>query len=64
MKIFYIKWYDCIHNLQFVIINASNKTTAEKKFDKWCEEHPDAAPCAYSPRTAEVKNCLWLNSIS
>ena len=63
MRLYYVFWYDCINNKQFVIINARSKREADKRFDKWCEDNPDKAPGSYSPRSISVKDCVLLNTI-
>lgn len=62
MKLYYIKWMDCIRNLNFVIINASSEKDRDKKFEKWRKENPEIAPdVCWSPRVIEIKDVCYLN---
>ena len=63
MKLYYIKWYDSIHNQNFVIVNAKDIEERDKKFEEWRESNPKIAPGAYSPREIVFNNCAHLNQI-
>lgn len=63
MKLYYIKWYDCIHDQNFVIVNAKDDKDRDKKFEEWRRSNPEIAPGAYSPREIIFEDCAYLNKI-